>query len=125
MRRRTVLTAGAAALAPPRVAKAATVLRFIPQADLAVLDPVQTTSVITMQHACLVLDTLYGVDAHGVTQPQMAAGHVVSADGLDWQITPRDGPQVPDRYAAGVDAVLQRGEGVMALRRAAPTGSAG
>jgi peptide/nickel transport system substrate-binding protein len=96
MRRRTLLTAAAAGLALPRYAKAATVLRFIPQADLAVLDPIQTTAVVTMQHACLVFDTLYGVDAGGVARPQMVAGHTVSADGLDWQITLRDGLQFHD-----------------------------
>jgi hypothetical protein len=27
-----------------------------------VLDPIQSTSVVTMQHACMAFDTLYGVD---------------------------------------------------------------
>jgi peptide/nickel transport system substrate-binding protein len=96
MRRRTLLATGAAAMALPRRARAATVLRFIPQADLTTLDPIQTTSVVTMQHACMVFDTVYGVDANGVTQPQMADGHTIEDDGLTWQITLRDGLRFHD-----------------------------
>ncbi len=45
MRRRTFLAASAATLALPAVGKAENrrVLKFIPQSDLAVLDPVWTT----------------------------------------------------------------------------------
>ncbi len=96
MRRRTLLATGAAAMVLPRMARAATVLRFIPQADLTTLDPIQTTSVVTMQHACMVFDTLYGVDATGITQPQMADGHTIEDDGLTWQITLRDGLRFHD-----------------------------
>ena len=96
--RRSLLATGAATLALPRRARAApaSVLRFIPQADLAVLDPVQSTSVVTMQHALMVFDTLYGVDEHGQTQPQMVAGHTVEDDGLTWQLTLRDGLRFHD-----------------------------
>ncbi len=64
MRRRTFL-AGAASLAAPGIAGADTakVLRFIPQADLAVLDPIWTTAYVTRNHAYLVFDTLYGWDS--------------------------------------------------------------
>ncbi len=56
MQRREVLKsalAGATALAAPRIARAAapSVLKFIPQADLASLDPVWTTADITRNHA--------------------------------------------------------------------------
>ena len=40
-------------------------LRFIPQANLTSLDPVWTTAVITYNHAYMVCDTLYGIDAAG------------------------------------------------------------
>lgn len=53
----------------------------MPQADLALLDPIQTTAFVTRNHALLVFDTLYGVDAEWKVQPQMAAGHVVENDG--------------------------------------------
>jgi peptide/nickel transport system substrate-binding protein len=39
------------------------VLKFIPQADLAVLDPVWTTAYVTRHHGMMVFDTLYGTDA--------------------------------------------------------------
>ena len=64
MRRRSFLSALAAtALARPHVSRAAAqqVLKFIPLADLAVLDPIITTAGITRTHAYAVFDTLYGV----------------------------------------------------------------
>ena len=68
MKRRTLLQstlAGAAALAAPSIgrAQAKNVLKFIPQADLAVIDPVWTTADVTRNHGFLVFDTLYGLDA--------------------------------------------------------------
>ena len=98
MKRRGFLTAAAAALARPHLARAddARILRFIPQSDLAVLDPVQSTSVVTMQHACLVFDTLYGVDWQGQTQPQMVDGHVLEDDGRTWRMTLREGLRFHD-----------------------------
>ncbi|MEJ0020205.1 MAG: ABC transporter substrate-binding protein [Acetobacteraceae bacterium] len=101
MRRRDVLRstlAGAAALAAPNIVKAqaARVLRFLPQADLATLDPVWTTADVTRNHAHLVFDTLYGQDNSFQPQPQMAAGHVVSADKTQWDITLRPGLKFHD-----------------------------
>jgi peptide/nickel transport system substrate-binding protein len=57
MRRRALLAAGAAMLA---AAQGSRVLKFIPQADLAILDPIWTTAYVTRNHAYLVFDTLYG-----------------------------------------------------------------
>jgi len=96
MRRRRLLTsalAGAAALAAPRVARAASasVLKFIPQSDLATLDPHFTTASVTREHGLLVFDTLYGMDNNWQAQPQMVAGHVVSDGGKLWELTLRDG----------------------------------
>jgi ABC-type oligopeptide transport system substrate-binding subunit len=39
------------------------VLRFIPQADLRILDPIATTAYITRNHAHTVYDTLFATDA--------------------------------------------------------------
>jgi peptide/nickel transport system substrate-binding protein len=64
MRRRIFLAASAATvLASPGVTRAASqqVLKFVPQADLAVLDPILTTAGVTRSHGYLVFDTLYGV----------------------------------------------------------------
>ena len=85
MQRRAFLLASAAApLAAPALSQtaAARTLRFIPIADLGPLDPVVTTTYITRNHAYLVWDTLYGLDAQYRPQPQMAAGHVVEENGL-------------------------------------------
>ena len=55
-------TAGAAALplGAPALAQPAgnRVLKFIPQADLAVIDPILTTAYVTRHHGFLIYDTL-------------------------------------------------------------------
>ena len=98
LRRRSLLGAAAAALAAPHVARseATRLLRFIPQADLAVLDPIWTQGYVTRNHGLAVFDTLYGTDGQYQPQPQMAAGHVVDPDGLTWTITLRDGLRFHD-----------------------------
>ncbi len=92
MRRRTFL-ATAGALAAPRIARAAApaVLRFIPQADLSVLDPIWTAAYVTRNHAMMVFDTLYGMDDAYSVSPQMVAGDSISDDGRTWTLTLRDG----------------------------------
>ena len=86
MRRRHLFgaaAAGAAALLPrPGLAQTpnARVLRFVPIADLGVLDPIVTTTYITRNHGYLVWDTLYGLDEAVRPRPQMAEGHAVEED---------------------------------------------
>jgi peptide/nickel transport system substrate-binding protein len=96
--RRALLGLGVTALAAPRLAlgQAARVLRFVPQADLAVLDPVFTTAAVTANHACMVFDFLYGLDADFRPQPQMVDGHEVSQDGLLWTMRLREGLRFHD-----------------------------
>jgi peptide/nickel transport system substrate-binding protein len=91
MRRRTFLASTAAGLAAPAIARgdAANVLTFVPQADLAVLDPIWTTTYQTRDHGFLVFDTLFGLDSHFRPQPQMAEGAVSEDDGKTWRITLR------------------------------------
>jgi peptide/nickel transport system substrate-binding protein len=55
--------------------------RFIPQADLVVLDPIWTTAYVTRNHGFMVFDTLYGQDGSYKASPQMVGGHVVEKDG--------------------------------------------
>jgi peptide/nickel transport system substrate-binding protein len=99
---RRSLLAGAAALASPlaapslAAAEAARVLKFIPQADLAIVDPSWTTAYITRNHAMLVYDTLYGTDAANAVSPQMLDGHRIEEDGKTWLMTLRDGLQFHD-----------------------------
>lgn len=66
-------------------------LRFVPQANLTILDPIFTTAAVTATHGYLVFDTLYGIDNKFEPQPQMAQEASVSKDGLVWTITLRDG----------------------------------
>ncbi|MBS7812976.1 ABC transporter substrate-binding protein [Roseococcus pinisoli] len=87
-RRQLLGAAGAGAVAQPALVAAQNqrVLKFVPQADLALLDPVQTTGLVTRNHGLLVFDTLYGVDMDLRPHPQMVEGHVVENDGLLWKM---------------------------------------
>jgi peptide/nickel transport system substrate-binding protein len=100
MQRRTVLKSAAAVttalvapLAAPRIARAdgPKTVNFVPQADLASLDPVWTTADVTRNYSLAVFDTLYAYDAQFQVQPQMVAGHRVDDDGKTWDLTLRDG----------------------------------
>lgn len=71
-------------------------LRYIPEADLNILDPVWSTSTIVQVYGHLVFDTLYGFDKDYAAHPQMAEGHVVEDNGLRWTITLRDGLRFHD-----------------------------
>lgn len=97
-RRPFLAAAGLAALARPALAAPQNhrVLKFVPQADLALLDPVQTTGLVTRNHAMMVFDTLYGVDADLKARPQMVEGHVTEDDGKSWRLTLRPGLKFHD-----------------------------
>lgn len=86
------LVTGAAMLGMPCIgnAQAAKPLRFVPDADLAVLDPVLTTNYQTRDHAFMVFDTLYGQDNAYRVRPQMVEGHRTEDDGKLWKLTLRD-----------------------------------
>ena len=96
--RRRALIAAAAALAAPRIgrAEAARTLRFVPHANLSVLDPVASTAYITRNHGFLVWDTLYALDEAYVPRPQMVAGETVEEDGRRWTFTLREGLRFHD-----------------------------
>ncbi|MGK7864539.1 ABC transporter substrate-binding protein [Falsiroseomonas sp. E2-1-a4] len=99
IQRRTLLTTAAAAplLSMPALAQGrARTLRYVPSSNLTLLDPIFTPAAVTLAHGYCVFDTLYGVDAELKPVPQMAAGHTVSADGLTWEITLRDGLRFHD-----------------------------
>ena len=94
MRRRTLVAGMAtAALARPGLVRAAsaTTLRFVPQIDLAFLDPHWTTANVTRNHGHMVFDTLYGCDTAYAATPQMVEGHTTEADGRLWRLTLRPG----------------------------------
>jgi peptide/nickel transport system substrate-binding protein len=98
IRRRTLLgAAGAAAtLARPSLAQPATVLRFVPNVDLPVLDPVANTAAQVRNHAFLIYDTLFGLDESFAPQPQMLAEAGVSSDRLLWTLRLREGLRFHD-----------------------------
>jgi peptide/nickel transport system substrate-binding protein len=99
MRRRDfIMAAGAAALPMPAIAQSTKprVLRFVPQANLTVLDPIMTTAGVTLDHGYAVFDTLFATGADFRPVPQMAEGHQVSDDRLTWTIRLRDGLRFHD-----------------------------
>ena len=101
MKRRAFLATSAAALAAPNIVAAqnARLMRFIPHADLASLDPMWTTADITRNFSTAVYDTLYGLDGNFRPHPQMVQGHVVENDGKLWRLTLRDGLKFHDGSA--------------------------
>ena len=96
--RRSLLATSAVALATPSIARAAgsNVMKFIPQSDLTILDPLWTTAYVTRNHGLMVFDTLYGSDADYAAQPQMLAGHTIGSDGKEWRMTLRPGLKFHD-----------------------------
>ena len=101
MRRRDFLrtTTGAASLlAAPRISRAADnkVLRFVPQANLANLDPIWTTQYVVRNGSLLIWDTLYGVNSKLEPQPQMVEGHEVTPDFKTWTFKLRTGLKFHD-----------------------------
>lgn len=98
MKRRDLLKAGVAGIAAPSLslAQQTKTLKFVPQADLVLLDPVQTTGLVTRTHAMMVFDTLYGIDSNFQPHPQMVAGHEVTENGKTWTLTLRDGLRFHD-----------------------------
>ncbi len=93
LKRRSFVQLASGSLAAPQIARAqaATVLRFIPQADVTGLDPVWTSVYVTRNHGYLVFDTLYGQDDALRVQPQMVEGAVTECDGRLWRLRLRDG----------------------------------
>jgi peptide/nickel transport system substrate-binding protein len=86
-----VLATPAAAQTPPLK-----VLRVVPQADVAVTDPVFGTAWISTIHGTMVWESLFAWDSRLQPRPQMAKEWSTSADGLVWRFTLRDGLKFHD-----------------------------
>jgi len=97
MKRRGFLAA-AGALALPAIARAepSRVLRFIPQSDVTVLDPIWTTAYVTRNHAYLVFDTLFGQNAAYRPTLQMLDQVLTENDGKLWRLRLREGVRFHD-----------------------------
>lgn len=131
MLRRSILRAGAAALAAPALgisrARAAgpVTMRAVMQGDLRSFDPIWTTANITAYYGAMVYDTLFAVDDKFNPQPQMVGQWNLSddkktytfvlRDGLGWQdntpVTAADCVASIRRWAArnaGGQAIMQR-----------------
>jgi peptide/nickel transport system substrate-binding protein len=94
-----LLAAGIAALpaaAPPAAAADTKVLRVVPQADLAIRDPVWGTTWITLVHGIMVYESLFTWDSKLQPKPEMASAWNSSPDGLTWRFTLRDGLRFHD-----------------------------
>ena len=72
------------------------VLKFIPQADLRILDPIATTAYITRNHGYMVYDTLFAIDDKFQVKPQMVDKYETSGDGLTYTFTLRPGLKFHD-----------------------------
>ncbi len=103
MRRRTLLASVAAAAVPTKFAigegtGAGTnkLMRYIPTADLSVLDPSWTTTQVSITHGYYVFDTLFALNSEQKPQLQMAESASVSDDGRTWDIKLRDGLKFHD-----------------------------
>jgi len=94
--RRSLLAASAAALAAPAIAQPAKLLRFIPEGDVAIIDPIWTTATVTRNHGYMVFDTLFGLDSQYKPSPQMLAGFNTEEDGKSWTLGLRAGLRFHD-----------------------------
>lgn len=97
--RRTALGGAAALLGAPGVASgqaAARTLRFIPQTNLASIDPVWSTATIVRNHGLMVYDLLYALGSDYRVRPQMAEGEEITDNGLTWTVRLREGLKFHD-----------------------------
>ena len=108
MHRRTLLAgaAGLAALPRPSLGQNVRTLKFIPEGNLANADPIWTTTTVARNHGYMIYDTLFGVDANLVPQPQMCSGYELSDDKRTWTFRLRDGLKFHDGTPVrGVDCI--------------------
>jgi len=112
--RRTFLAgAGAAAIAvgvgSPFVhaQKRGGTMRFIPHADLKVLDPIWTTAYITRNHSYMIYDTLLGTDEKLQIRPQMVDKWGSTDRGMKWSFTLRDGLKWHDGQAVVAEDAVE------------------
>jgi len=106
-----VLGALLVAPAPARAQSSGSVLKFVPHADLSIIDPHWTGIYITRNYGYMVYDTLFALDSAYRPQPQMVDSWTTSDDKLTWTFKLRDGLKWHDGQkvrAADVVASLKR-----------------
>ena len=94
----SAMAAGASYLAAPSVVRAqgSKVLRFVPQANLANLDPIWGTQYVVRNASLMIWDTLYGVDANLEPKPQMVDSHEATDGFKTWTFKLRTGLKFHD-----------------------------
>jgi peptide/nickel transport system substrate-binding protein len=91
--------------------RAQSVLKFVPHADLAIIDPHWTGVYITRNYGYMVYDTLFALDDKYRPQPQMVESWTASDDKLTYTFTLRSGLKWHDGAkvrAADVVASIKR-----------------
>jgi peptide/nickel transport system substrate-binding protein len=101
-----VLLLGAMSSAAAAEPKRGGTLRFIPHADLKVLDPIWTTAYITRNHGYMVYDVLFALDDKLQVQPQMVDTWAMSQDGRQYTFTLRSGLKFHDGSPVTADDVV-------------------
>ncbi len=71
-------------------------VRFVPHADLKILDTTWTNALITRNHGLMIYDTLFALDAKLQPKPQMVESFTRSDDGMAWSFTLRKGMKFHD-----------------------------
>ncbi len=106
---------------------AAQTVKFVPHADLKIIDTTWTNALITSHHGFMVYDTLFAYDSKMNAKPQMVESFARSPDGLVWTFTLRKGMTFHDGSpVTAKDAVAslnrwskRRVEGTAMMERAA------
>jgi len=78
-------------LAGPALAQDSDVIRYVPQGDLRVLDPIWTTGTVTQVFGMMIYDTLFAHDGKLEVQPQMVESWTVTPDNLVYRFVLRPG----------------------------------
>jgi peptide/nickel transport system substrate-binding protein len=112
------LTAGLLA-ATAAEAQQTSVLRYVPQADLRVLDPVTNNSPVVTQFGYMVYDQLFAVDGDYKPHPQMVDNYTASPDAKSYRFTLRDGLKFHD------GAPVRSGDAIGSITRWAKKDPAG
>ena len=97
----TAAATTAAALRAPNVhaQKRGGTLRFVPHADLKIVDPIWTTAYITRNHGYMIFETLFALDDDLKIRPQMVDKFTTSRDAMKYSFTLRDGLKFHDGQA--------------------------
>ncbi len=93
---RRMLLIGVAMLAALPAMAQQKVLRIVPQADLANLDPGLGSNLITREYGLMVFEALFAWDSKLQPKPMMVESWSNSPDGLTWRFTLRDGLKFHD-----------------------------